>query len=68
MTRSLQAARWKWLSCRVAVWALLLTAPAHPAKAADDSLDLSTLERIEVQPERLQLHSPRDQALSLIHI
>ena len=47
------------------LWAPLLLATA-PALAADAALDLSTLERIEVQPERIDLRSPREQAIVLV--
>lgn len=45
---------------------LLLLVVTAPAVAADAALDLSTLQRIEVQPERIHFRSPREQALLLV--
>ncbi len=57
---------WGSLAALVFSVALLAATVTPPAQAADAALDLSTLERIEVQPERLQLHSPREQAIVLV--
>src|SRR6476659_6078167 len=51
----------------LAVWGtLVLTLASTFAVANDAAADLSTLERIEVQPQRLQLHRPRDRAIVLV--
>lgn len=50
-----------WVIC----W-MLFPAIAPLAIAGDEALDLSTLERIEVQPQVLKLHGPRDQAIVLV--
>ena len=39
--------------------------PPH-AGAESDAIDLAGLERIEVQPEQLQIHSPRERAILLV--
>src|SRR5687767_4781341 len=41
-------------------------AMAGPASGEVAALDLSTLERIEVEPKQLDLRSPRDQAIVLV--
>src|SRR5215212_4770807 len=48
-----------------AAWISFL-AIAPFAVAGDKILDLSTLERIEVQPQALELHGTRDQAIVLV--
>ena len=51
----------------LAVWGMLVLALASTFAVANDAaVDLSTLERIEVQPQRLQLHRPRDRAIVLV--
>ena len=51
----------------IVVCGTLSAAAATPRANADDAaLDLSKLERIEVQPESFQLHSPREQAIVLV--
>ena len=51
-----------WAVC----WMLLLALASPFAVASDAAIDLSTLERIEVQPQQLQLHRPRDRAIVLV--
>jgi hypothetical protein len=46
--------------------ALVLLVAAPFAIANDAALELSTLERMEVEPQRLQLHRPRDRAIVLV--
>jgi hypothetical protein len=45
---------------------LLLTLEAPLTFANEAALDLSTLQRIEVQPQQLKLHRPRDRAIVLV--
>ena len=46
---------------------MLVLALASPFAVANEAaMDLSTLVRIEVQPQRLQLHRPRDRAIVLV--
>jgi hypothetical protein len=47
-------------------WAACQAIAVPQAIADDAALDLATLERIEVQPEQLQLHSPRERAIVLV--
>ncbi len=55
------------LRTALAVCGLLLLALAPPLAIANDAaLDLSTLKHIEVQPQQLQLHRPRDRAMVLV--
>src|SRR4051794_16796095 len=45
---------------------VLFSAIALVAAAGGDALDLSLLKRIEVQPQALELHGPRDRAIVLV--
>jgi hypothetical protein len=56
----------RWSACSLAAWALLLAAETNHVTAANAKFDLSTLQSIDVQPERLQLRSPREQAIVLV--
>ena len=46
-------------------WVLFQAAAAF-AVANEAAIDLSSLERIEVQPQKIQLHGPRDRAIVLV--
>jgi hypothetical protein len=47
-------------------WACFHATPAVHASAQEAAVDFSTLERIEVQPEKLHFHSSRDRAIVLV--
>ena len=50
-----------------AAWGMLVLALASTFAVANDAaVDLSKLERIEIQPQRLRLHRPRDRAIVLV--
>src|SRR3954469_19475569 len=67
MTRpALRPRDWR-LPTALAVWGALALMVAAPFAIADDAaLDLSALVRIDVQPNRLQLHRARDRAIVLV--
>src|SRR6185295_3084780 len=54
------------LAALIISWILGQSTAVSVATATDAPLDLSSLERIEVQPQTLELHGPRERAIVLV--
>src|SRR5262245_36920074 len=64
-TTAVQLRRRGLLQSWILGWVLLYAGCAFGA-TEKPKLDLSSLERIEVQPQKVELHGPRDQAIMLV--
>ena len=56
----------QWLTAVACATALVYVSAARQVFAKDEAVDLSKLERIEVEPQQLHLGSPRDEAILLV--
>lgn len=65
-TQTLPQRQWAALVALMACSIFMQSAGARRAAADGQPRDLSGLERLEVQPERLELHSPRERAMVLV--
>ena len=65
-TQSHRPIDWCFVAACMIAWTICTEMPQVQAQAQEATLDLTKLERIEVEPKELQLHSPRERAIVLV--